>query len=136
MIHRLGVKYMGLALPLTATTVNLFSTVKAFPHAGSLQSLGLARFFLDLVCDHDGTLTYYKDNAAGLARSTNASDQTSTTGWVTLGTTAVTGGSTPTELDFMIEAYSDWKLDFLVGASTETVFAPSMVLTSERVKAS
>jgi hypothetical protein len=131
-----AVKYTGLALPLATVTYNLFSTVKAFPRAHALQGSCLARLMMNLVCDHDGTLTYYKDNAAGLARSTNAADPTSTTGWITLGTQAVTGGATPSTFDFVIEEFSDWKVDFLVGASNETVFALDMSLTSQRVKAS
>ena len=129
------VKYTGIALPVTVTTVNLFNTVKAFPGANALQNQGLRRFVLDLVCDQNGTLKWYKADAANLARSTNASDPTDTTGWLLLATQAVTGAAnTATVVDIFLGEYAEFKIDFLVGAVTETVWVPDMTLSDSHAK--
>lgn len=118
-----GVKYMGLALPLSSSTVSLFDSTVAFQHGGQMKACNFKRLLLDLVCSNDGTLTWYKSEDHG-------------TNWYQLGTQAVTGASnTSTIVDFLIEEYSDWKLTFTVGGTTETVFVPSMTLTDQRVKA-
>lgn len=122
MSFRVGFKYGGLALPLATVTYTLWDSTIALQHGGAIQSMGFARFLLDLVCDHDGTLTWYKSSDHG-------------TNWLQLGTQAVVGASnTSTIVDFLIEEYPDWKLTFTAGASTMTVFNASMAATSQRAQ--
>jgi hypothetical protein len=114
--------YTGTALPLATTTVTLFSTVTAFQAKRGAAMYNCERFSIDLLCDHDGTLKAYKSTDRGV-------------NWSIVGSVAVTGSTTVSTIkDYLIGMYEDWKLDFLVGASDETVFKPSMALTSDRAQ--
>lgn len=115
-----GVKYIGVALPTNGTTVTLFSTVDSFPMQFGAAMTNTHRVTIDLMCDHDGTAKYYESRDRG-------------TTWRQIGTQGVTGSTTAsTTLDILIQEYADFKADFLVGGSDETVFDVNISITSQR----
>lgn len=121
------VKYVGTALPLANATVNLFSTVQAFPMNSGAQMMNVARLLTDLVIDTashlGGTFKWYKSMDGG-------------TNWTQIGSQSAAGyvSASPdsNRLDLTIQEYRDFKLDFTVSTENTTQFDVDMVLTSER----
>jgi orotate phosphoribosyltransferase-like protein len=115
-----NVAYIDTALPLAATTVVLFSTVQSFPAAKYLQMLNVHRVTISLKASNDGTVKTYKSQDRGV-------------NWTQIGSQAITGSSTAQSVvDVLVQEYADFKAEFLVGASNETVFSVDISLTSQR----
>lgn len=114
--------YTGTELPAATTTVTLFSTVAAFTMARACAMGNIERLSIDLLADHDGTFKFYKSDDRGAT-------------WNIINSIAFTGSSTASVVkDFLVEEYKDFKVDFTVGASNETIFKVDMALTSKRAQ--
>lgn len=113
--------YIGTALPTGANTVNLYDSTVAWSGAGMASAVGYKRLVVDLKCDQNGTLKWYKSSNRG-------------TNWVQIGQEAITApSSTDTVVrDYLIEEYADFKLDWLNGGSNQGTFSPSIALTDSR----
>lgn len=121
-----AVKYTGTALPLSGATVVLFSTVTAFQMANGIQMGGIARLVVDLRVDGaahlGGTFKWYKSEDRG-------------TNWLFVDSQVVSGdgSTTPSQrLDLLIQAYRDFKLEFVMAAENSTEFNIDMALTTQR----
>jgi hypothetical protein len=120
------ISYLGSALPGNAETVVLFSTALTAPGPmeNMLQKRDIRRIFLSLTNDQAGTLNAYQSVDRG-------------TTWRKVYTTGV--GASPlngeNQYDLYVEPYADWKLEWVNGATPQTVFIPNMVATDERVVA-
>lgn len=115
-------KYTGLTPGANANTYVLFSTVVALPGAGMLSSAGISRIKLGLEHDQAGTLNSYRSSNRG-------------TTWIQLSTTAVAApaASTTSEVDFLVDGYADWKLEWVNGGLAQTIFDVVLVGTPQRV---
>lgn len=120
-VENIKVKYGGSALPGNAETVNIFSTVVAFPGANMIQSMEIHRFYLGIVNDQAGTLKAYKSSNRGVT-------------WTQIDSQAVAAaaGSAENRSDWLIDPYADWKLDWLNGATPQTTFLVDAALQGER----
>jgi hypothetical protein len=128
MSETVAVKYTGTALPTGSTTSILFDTVTAFPSANYLAMLHMKRLQIDIWCSQAGTVNWYK------ARQPRGLTVATTT-WDQLGTQAVTASSTvSTTLDFLVEEYGDFKVEWVNGGVNQTAFDIDMALTDERNK--
>lgn len=116
------VKYVGSALPGNAETVVLFSTTaNSGMGAAFIASAQLNRFYMTLINDQAGTLNAYSSENRG-------------TTWTKIYTSAVAASAANSEspYDFLIEPYSDWKLEWVNGATPQTTFRPAMALQGQR----
>jgi hypothetical protein len=117
-----AVAYIGTALPAAAATVTLFSTVASFGMADAIAMNGIERVSIDLFADHDGTFDFYKSPDRGVT-------------WHQIDTLAFTGSAIASKtVDFLVEPYRDFKVDFTVGGSDETVFDVSVALSTDRAR--
>lgn len=129
------IKYTGVALPGNAAQVSLFDSVTAFPGANYLPMLHMKRLQIDLAHDQAGTLIWYKTENRGLT-SVFGAGSAATTVWTQIGTQAVAApaANTSDNFDFLVEEFGDFKLEWTNGATPQTVWVPSIALSSERVK--
>ena len=119
------VKYLGTALPIDATTENLFSTVVAAPDTPNfLASADIHRVVVRLKNDQAGTLKTYRSSDRG-------------TNWSQVSQTSVAAAASTAsnDYDFLVEGYRDFKIDWLNGGVTQTTFAPDISLISDRAAA-
>lgn len=116
------ITYTGTPLPTGSTTNILFSTVAAFPGANYLAQTGMKRLQLDLFVSQNGVLNWYKSPDRGNT-------------WHQLSTQAITAsGTSSSTLDILCEEYADFKIEWVNGGVTQTVFDISMALSDERNK--
>lgn len=115
-------KYTGTALPTGANTVTLFSTVTAYPGANYLQGHGVHRLSIWLQNDHTGTLKAYASEDRGVTWTRVEAD------------VAVSASATNDEnrYDYLVENYSDFKVDFTNGGTNQTTFNVRMALVDSR----
>jgi hypothetical protein len=123
-VENIKVKYTGSALPGNAETVSIFSTVVAFPGQGMIQSMEIHRLYLTLVNDQAGTLKSYSSENRGVT-------------WTQISSTAVAIASANTDqpYDYLIDPYTDWKLDWVNGATPQTSFRVAASLQGDRTPA-
>ncbi len=123
------IPYQGLTPGADANTYVMFSTAVAFPSAGYVAMNRMKRFQLGLSNANAGTLNWYKSNTRLTAPS-------ATPVWTQIGTLPVAAGATvENTVDFLIEEYADWKLEWVNGgASQAATWVVSMALSGERVK--
>jgi len=123
------VKYIGAALPANGQVVSIFDTTVAFPSAQYLAMNKMKRLQVDLFNDQAGTYFWYKSQT----RNTNPG---ATPVWQVIGTKAIAipAANTTNTDDFLIEEYSDWKLEWTNGATPQTKFIVDLALSGERVK--
>lgn len=116
------IKYTGTALPLAGTTVTIFDTTKD-PNMGAnfIAHAGLNRLYVTLINDQTGTFNAYSSENRGTA-------------WTKIYTVAVaaSAANSDTPYDFLIEPYSDWKLEFVCGGSNQTTFRVAAALQGQR----
>jgi len=125
------ITYTGVALPGNGVTVVLFDTTVAFPGASYLAQWGMKRIVVDLAHDQAGTLKAYKSN-------TRLTAPGATPVWVQIENLAVAAPAANTSdvYDRLIEEFADYKLEWLNGATPQTLWQPDVALSSERVKSS
>jgi hypothetical protein len=129
-------RYTGVALPGNAAQVVLFDTVVNFPNmANAIPQCGMKRLDMDLAHDQAGTLIWYKTEARGLT-SVFGAGSAATTVWTQIGTLAVAApaAGVSDNFDFLVEEFTDFKLEWTNGATPQTVWVPSIALSDERVK--
>lgn len=109
--------YQGTALPEDTDTETLFDS-STFKKRGMLQMAGFHKCTLGIWASQNGTVNEYGSEDGG-------------TTWRLVSTTAVTGGgSTETTLEFNVEPYRDWKIEW-VNAVTQTAFTVHLSLSTE-----
>lgn len=119
------VKYTGSALPGNAETVNIFSTVSAFPGKNYAAMHGRNRLEVSIKNDQTGTLKGYRSSDRGV-------------NWVQVypDTAVAAPASGATNFyDFLIVEFEDFKLDWLNGATPQTVFHVDAALVKGHTKA-
>lgn len=114
-----NLEYSGSTPGADAGTYPLFSSVTAFPGAGMHQQQGLHTLRYDIKNDQAGTLKLYKSADRGTTWSQVA--QTSIA--------AAAAGVSNTDT-FSVEAYPDFKLDWVNGGSAQATWAVSLNLSS------
>lgn len=121
MSHPVLVKYTG-SSPTGANTYTLFSTVTAFSGANMAQNAGLNRLEANLKHSQALTLKMYKSNDRGVTW-----EQVADTGSI-----AAPGATSSTNLDWLIEAFPDFKLDLLNGGVDQANFSVNIALADSR----
>lgn len=114
-------KYTGPALPGESEEIDLFDSSVAFNGANYLQMHCLKRLLVAVKNDQTGTLNLHK-----------SSDRGETWSQVGTETVAAAAAAGENQYDFLIEAYSDIRLEWVNGEDAQTTFAIDMVLTDER----
>ena len=114
------VKYTGSALPGNAETVSLFSTVAA---GGSNLSPhhGLDWFTVDIENDETGSIEGYWSVDGGTTWNKHVSQEV-----------AAATASATNRYDWRVDAYRDWKFDWLNDATPQTTFNVNVALAHER----
>ncbi len=111
-----------------ANTYVLFSTVVAFPGANYLAENGMKRLQLGMSNSQAGTLNWYKSQ-------TRLTSTSATPVWTQIGTQAVVAGATAeNDFDFLVEEYTDFKLEWVNGGVAQATWLLDMALTDERNK--
>ena len=118
------VPYIGTALPTGATTEVLFSTVVSFPGAKWCAISRLSRLLVNLVNSQSGTAKGYRSSDRGV-NWTQVYDS---------GALAAPAARASNTLDLHISEFPDFKLEWLNGGVTQTVFVIDMALLPEQVK--
>lgn len=115
------VKYTGVALPGAGATVSIFNTVTAGFGANGIASASLNRLYVTLINDQAGTWNAYSSEDRG-------------TTWTKIYTAAVaaSAANADTPYDFLIEPYSDWKLEFVNGGTPQGTFRVAAALQGQR----
>jgi len=116
------IKYVGSALPGNGETVVLFSTTaNTGMGANFMAEAQLNRLYLTLINSQAGTLNAYSSEDRGV-------------NWTKIYTAAVgiSAANSESPYDFLIEPYSDWKLEWINGATPQTTFRPAMALQGQR----
>lgn len=116
------IKYVGSALPGNGETVVLFSTTaNTGMGANFMAEAQLNRLYLTLINSQAGTLNAYSSEDRGV-------------NWTKIYTAAVgiSAANSESPYDFLIEPYSDWKLEWVNGATPQTTFRPAMALQGQR----
>lgn len=115
-----NMKYTGSALPGNAETVVIFNSYVAGFGGYGLQGAGIHRVDVSIQNDQAGTLKAYA--------STNG------TTWVQYDSAAISAASSTTEShsDWLVEPYMFWKLEWLNGATPQTIFNVRMAGTDQR----
>ncbi len=125
-----GIRYTGAVPGADSNTYNLFSSVTAFPGAWMAQGAGYKRIIGAVNVVQAGTIKLYYslDAGNGVARGTN---------WVQVGGDFAASASATdvTTFDFDIEAFPDFKVDFVNGGTAQTGWTVTMSLASERAAA-
>ena len=125
--------YTGSALPGNGETVVLVATARTSgsdvgvlgPPGGIgnvFQLLGIRRIVVALRNDQAGTLKEYKSMDRGVT-------------WLQISNTSVAAAAANSQniYDFLVEPYSDWKVEWVNGAAPQTAFQPSIAGTGQRV---
>lgn len=114
------VKYQGTALPGNAEVVSIFDTTKGMG-ADFMAMTGLNRLYLTLINSQAGTLKSWSSEDRG-------------TNWTQVSSTAVAASAANSEnpYDYLVEPYSDWKLEWTNGATPQTVFRVAAALQGQR----
>lgn len=115
-------RYGGSALPGNAETVVLFSTVVAFPGKSFHAGAGIHRILIDIDHDQSGTIKAYRSNNRGVTW----------TQFYDSGAIAAPGATASTERDIAVEPLQDWKVEWVNGATPQTLFLVDMALLGER----
>ena len=99
----------------------IFSTVTNGMGAGFMAMAMLNRLYLTLINDQAGTLKSYSSENRG-------------TTWTQISSTAVAASAANSEnpYDYLIEPYSDWKLEWVNGATPQTTFRVAAALQGQR----
>lgn len=129
MSETVRIPYTDTAVPLAAATVTIFNTVNMFPGGNILPGFHMKRLQLDIFNNQAGTLNWFKSR--GHRGATSA-----LTTWDQIGTVAVplvAAGATNT-FDLLVEEYEEFKVEFVVGATNETVFDVDVALSDQRQK--
>jgi hypothetical protein len=122
------VTYTGATPGADANTYVLFSTAVAFPGANYLAETGFKRLQLGLSNSQAGTLNWYKSQ-------TRLTSTSLTPVWTQIGTLAVAAGATAeNDVDFLVEEYADFKLEWVNGGVAQATWLVDMALTDERNK--
>jgi len=122
------IPYQGLTPGADANTYVMFSTATAFPAPNYVAMNRMKRFQLGLSNSQAGTLNWYKSN-------TRLTSTQTTPVWTQIGTLAVAAGATAENtVDFLVEEYADWKLEWVNGGVAQATWVVSMALSGERVK--
>lgn len=129
---QVGFKYTGTALPTGASVVVVFATAPpsagvagAFTFGNALQQLGIRRIMLAVDNDQAGTLKAYQSKDRGVT-------------WTRVGgdvAVAAASSNSDNVLDFLVEEYADWKVEWTNGGVDQTKFNMNIVGTGQRVKA-
>ena len=126
MSEAVKVGYTDAALPGNAQVVTIFNTVIAFPGGQWLAAMHMKRLLVDIFNNQAGTLNWYKSR--GHRGTTSA-----LTTWDNIGTAAVAlvaAGAT-NSFDFAIPTYEEFKLEWVNGATPQTVFDVDIALSDE-----
>lgn len=119
------VKYSGAAPGADSDTYVLFSSTVAFPGGQQFQGAGVKKLVLNIKNSHLGTLNTYR----GSARTT-----LNETTWTQISTEALAAGTSTTSSlrDYLMEPFSDFKLEWVNGGSAQTTWVIDLALTDER----
>lgn len=117
-------KYTGKALPDNADVAIIFTTVQAGFGANWFASHGLNRLLVSINNSQAGTLNAYESSDRGV-------------NWVKIDTLAVAAAAASTERinDYLVEQYRDWKLEWVNGATIQTVFTVNISIVGQRTVA-
>jgi hypothetical protein len=125
------IKYTGSALPGNAEVVVLVATAPTytagvsdnlgFTIANYLQESKIRRIVVGLINDQAGTLKEYISPDRGVT-------------WTQISSTAVAAIAANSQniYDFLVEHYSDWKLEWTNGAAAQTTFTVNIVGVGQR----
>lgn len=121
-------KYIGATPGADTLTYSIFDTTVAFPGARYAAEHKLKRLQVGLSNSQAGTYNWYKTQSR--VTSTNTPIV-----WTQIGTQAVVAGATAENTnDFLIEPYSDFKLEFVNGGVAQATWVVDIALSGERVK--
>ncbi len=129
---QVGFKYTGTALPTGASVVVVFASAPpsagvagAFTFGHAFQALGIRRILLSVDNDQAGTLKAYQSQDRG-------------TTWTRVGgdvSVAAAAANSDNVIDFLVEQYADWKVEWTNGGVDQTKFNMNIVGSGQRVKA-